>query len=867
MNSVPLFSCMAVGSTVPVLAQPIERIRLRDFGTARLIERGGEIEEEPQRVFEDKIFVAVGKYVKENILNLKWVLQNSGGQKICFLHVHQPAQMIPMMGGKFPVNKLEEQEVRAYQELERQNMHKILNGYIFVCARVGVRAEKLDIEMDNIEKGIVELVAQHEIRKLVMGAAADKHYSKKMTEPKSKKATFVRQQAHFSCHIWFVCKGNLIYTREGTSDGTEIDGTSPSLVASPITGTGQSGHLRPRSVAQGQGNCIRFASPVQDFPSPRYVNFESRGRNDTLLSSPVGTRGIPMPQIRLGAEGSADECEGISRRSPSQSSAHSTWFSCEVFGTSDSISVMRDGGSEDGSVLSSVHEYKEELHSTSPPNMLQEKGRLNDELYDQLEQAVVEAENSKREAFAELVRRRNFEKDSVDAIRKAKASESLYRKEMKLRKEMEEMLAREKQEVEKIKNLQSEIMEDLQMVQDQKSVLDSRIAESNRMIEELEEKIVSGMELLKTLNEQQDVLLIDCDNAINESEEVRKRREEEASSSHRLRYFSEFSILEIKEATYNFDPLKKIGEGGYGSVYRGLLRNTQVAIKILHSHSLQGHAEFQQEVDVLSMVRHPNLVTLIGACPEACSLIYEYLPNGSLEDRLACLDGTLPLSWQTRTRIATEICSALIFLHSNNPHSIVHGDLKPANILLDANLVSKLGDFGICRMLRDINSSNTTTLCHRTDPKGTFVYMDPEFSATGELTLKSDVYSFGVILLRLLTGRPPLGIVKEVQYALEKGNLNALLDTTAGNWPSEQAKELAHLGLRCCEMNRRNRPDLESEVWRVLEPMASCEPHHHLGGAQESIVGFYPNSSVPILKKSRGIHTLWQMASRMKQRH
>ncbi|KAF8412250.1 hypothetical protein HHK36_000210 [Tetracentron sinense] len=754
----------------------------RDFGTARLMERGGEIEEEPQRVFEDKIFVAVGKNVKESILNLKWVLQNSGGQKICFLHVHQPAQMIPM-------------RTEFTQPVE---------------LGAPVQAEKLDIEMDNIEKGIVELIAQHEIRKLVMGAAADKHYSKKMTEPKSKKAIFVQQQAHFSCPIWFVCKGNLIYMREGTSDGTEIEGTSPSLVASPITGTGQSGHLRPRSVAQGQGNCVRFASPVQDFPSPRYVNFESRGRNDTLLSSPVGTRGIPMPQIRLGAEGSADECEGISRRSPSQGSAHSTWFSSEVFGTSDSISVVRDGGSEDGSVLPSVHEYKEDLHSTSPPNML-EKGRLNDELYDQLEQAMVEAENSKREAFAESVRRRNSEKDSIDAIRKAKASESLYRKEMKLRKEMEEMLAREKQEVEKKKNLQSEVMEDLQMVQDQKSVLDSRIAESNRMIEELEEKIVSGMELLKTLNEQQDVLLIDCDNAVNESEDVRESGEEEASSSHRLRYFSEFSILEIKEATCNFDPLKKIGEGGYGSVYRGLLRNTQVAIKILHSHSLQGHAEFQQEVDVLSMVRHPNLVTLIGACPEVCSLIYEYLPNGSLEDRLACLDGTLPLSWQTRTRIATEICSALIFLHSNNPHSIVHGDLKPANILLDANLVSKLGDFGICRMLRDINSSNTTTLCHRTDPKGTFVYMDPEFSATGELTLKSDVYSFGVILLRLLTGRPPLGIVKEVQYALEKGNLNALLDATAGNWPSEQAKELAHLGLRCCEMNRRNRPDLESE--------------------------------------------------------
>ncbi|EEF50536.1 receptor protein kinase, putative [Ricinus communis] len=223
-------------------------------------------------------------------------------------------------------------------------------------------------------------------------------------------------------------------------------------------------------------------------------------------------------------------------------------------------------------------------------------------------------------------------------------------------------------------------------------------------------------------------------------------------------------------------------------------------------------------------MRHPNLVTLIGACPETWTLIYEYLPNGSLEDRLSCRGNSPPLSWQTRIRIATELCSVLIFLHSSKPHSIVHGDLKPANILLDSNFVSKLSDFGICRLLSQTeDSSNNTTICCRTDPKGTFAYMDPEFLASGELTPKSDVYSFGIILLRLLTGRPALGITKEVQYALDKGNLKILLDPLAGDWPFVQAEQLAHLALRCSEMNRKSRPDLVSEVWRVLEPMkASC---------------------------------------------
>lgn len=216
-------------------------------------------------------------------------------------------------------------------------------------------------------------------------------------------------------------------------------------------------------------------------------------------------------------------------------------------------------------------------------------------------------------------------------------------------------------------------------------------------------------------------------------------------------------------------------------------------------------------------MRHPNLVTLIGACSETCALVYEYLPNGSLEDRLACMNNSVPLTWQARTRILAEICSALIFLHSNNPHPVVHGDLKPANILLDANLVSKISDFGICRLL--IQSNTSTTLYRNTNPKGTFAYLDPEFLSTGELTPQSDVYSFGIIILRLLTGKPPIGITRDVREAMDKENLHEIVDKSAGNWPFVQANQLAHLGLRCSEISRKSRPNLVMEVWTVVEPL------------------------------------------------
>ncbi|XP_057533566.1 U-box domain-containing protein 33-like [Amaranthus tricolor] len=107
---------------------------------------------------------------------------------------------------------------------------------------------------------------------------------------------------------------------------------------------------------------------------------------------------------------------------------------------------------------------------------------------------------------------------------------------------------------------------------------------------------------------------------------------------------------------------------------------------------------------------------------------------------------------------------------------------------------------------------------------GTHAYIDPDFLATGELIPKSDIYSFGILLLCLLTGKSALGISKEVKYAVDNGDLNALLDPSAGNWPFVQAEQLAQLALRCCDMNQRNRPDLESDIWRVLVPMkASCQ--------------------------------------------
>ncbi|GFQ04743.1 U-box domain-containing protein 34 [Phtheirospermum japonicum] len=298
-----------------------------------------------------------------------------------------------------------------------------------------------------------------------------------------------------------------------------------------------------------------------------------------------------------------------------------------------------------------------------------------------------------------------------------------------------------------------------------------------------------------------------------ESEEKQKAISALARSEIRYR---RYTTHEIEIATDYFLAANKIGEGGYGPVFKATLDHTPVAIKVLRPDISQGEKQFQNEVEVLSLMRHPHMVVLLGACPEYGSLVYEYMENGSLEDRLYRKDGTPPLPWAARFRIAAEIATALNFLHRTRPEPLVHRDLKPANILLDKNYVSKISDVGLCRLVPPSMADNITQY-HMTAAAGTFCYIDPEYQQTGMLGTKSDVYSFGVMLLQILTGKPPMGLSHHVETAIETGRFTEVLDQTVKDWPVEDALSLAKLALQCCELRRRDRPDLDSVILTELE--------------------------------------------------
>ncbi|KAH9723430.1 putative leucine-rich repeat receptor-like serine/threonine-protein kinase [Citrus sinensis] len=285
-----------------------------------------------------------------------------------------------------------------------------------------------------------------------------------------------------------------------------------------------------------------------------------------------------------------------------------------------------------------------------------------------------------------------------------------------------------------------------------------------------------------------------------------------------------FTLKQIKAATNNFAPDNKIGEGGFGPVYKGLLADgTAIAVKQLSSKSKQGNREFINEIGMISALQHPNLVKLYGCCMEGnqLSLIYEYLENNSLARAMfGPEEHRLKLDWPTRRRICLGIARGLAYLHGESRIKIVHRDIKATNVLLDKDLNPKISDFGLAKLDEEDNTHISTRVA------GTIGYMAPEYATRGHLTEKADVYSFGIVALEIVSGRSNVfSRTKEdkiylLDWALvlkEQGNLMELVDTDLGsNFDKEQVMVMINVALLCANASPTNRPSMSS-VLSMLE--------------------------------------------------
>ncbi|MED6219115.1 Interface between microtubules and kinetochore protein [Stylosanthes scabra] len=302
-----------------------------------------------------------------------------------------------------------------------------------------------------------------------------------------------------------------------------------------------------------------------------------------------------------------------------------------------------------------------------------------------------------------------------------------------------------------------------------------------------------------------------------------------------------FSFIELRTATRNFRPDSVVGEGGFGSVFKGwideqTLEPTKpgtglvIAVKRLNQESTQGHIEWLTEINYLGQLDHPNLVKLIGHSLEDDHriLVYEFLTKGSLDNHLFRRASYVrPLSWDVRMNIALDAAKGLAFLHSEEV-DVIYRDFKTSNILLDSNYHAKLSDFGLAKDGPEGDKSHVSTRI-----MGTFGYAAPEYIATGHLTKKSDVYSFGVVLLEIMSGKRaldknrPTGEHNLVDWAkpllVSKRKISQVMDSRLdGQYPSREAMKVAALAIKCLSAEQKFRPTMD-EVVRSLEQLKDSE--------------------------------------------
>ncbi|KAL7083374.1 hypothetical protein ACP275_14G157900 [Erythranthe tilingii] len=278
-----------------------------------------------------------------------------------------------------------------------------------------------------------------------------------------------------------------------------------------------------------------------------------------------------------------------------------------------------------------------------------------------------------------------------------------------------------------------------------------------------------------------------------------------------------FKLEQLQIATNFFSDINQLGHGGFGPVYKGLMPNgEQVAVKKLSLNSRQGLKEFTNEVKLLLRVQHKNLVMLLGCCVEGPEkmLVYEYLPNRSLDYFLFDKNKSPLVDWSKRFRIVKGVARGLVYLHEEAPERIIHRDIKSSNILLDDALNPKISDFGLARLFPGEETHLNTFKI-----SGTHGYMAPEYAIHGYLSVKSDVFSFGVLLLEIVSGRKNhdkfLGSEKAdlLNYAwnlFQAGKSEELVDESLDKYNPEEAILCVQLGLLCCQASVSSRPDMNT---------------------------------------------------------
>ncbi|KAG4999108.1 hypothetical protein JHK82_020287 [Glycine max] len=695
----------------------------------------------------------------------KWAVDNllPKDQALLLVHVRQKASSIPTPTGNLVSLDGNDDVTRAYMQQMDNESKELFASFRVFCNRKSIQCKEILLEDMDISKGLIEGISKYSVELLVLGAASRSGLVRRFRISDIPSA--VSKGAPPFCTVYIIAKGKISSVKTATAPLTAKPSTRNNTMQ-PL----QSFQTPERMDTQITRNPI---PPRSSTEKPSYIVRQLPSNEDEIIS-PFTRPGrgncryestIPDSDISFVSSGRPS----VDRLFPSMYDDMDSGMNTRLSTGSD-FDVRSFGSSFSGakSIDHGDYSFSSQDSGTS----------MSSSMFSASEE--VEAE----------VRRLKLELKQTMEMYSSVCKEATTAKQKAL-------------ELQRWK------------VEEQRKLEDTRLAEGTALAMAEREK-VKCMAAMKSAETSRKIAELEAQKRISVESEHKKKNVDILSHSP-VRY-RKYTIEEIEEATKFFSNSLKIGEGGYGPVYRSELDHTPVAIKVLKPDAAQGRSQFQQEVEVLSCIRHPNMVLLLGACPEFGCLVYEYMANGSLDDCLFRRGNKPALPWQLRFRIAAEIATGLLFLHQTKPEPLVHRDLKPGNILLDRNYVSKISDVGLARLVPP-KVADTVTQYRMTSTAGTFCYIDPEYQQTGMLGIKSDVYSLGIMLLQMITAKPPMGLTHHVGRSIENGTFADMLDPAVEDWPVEHALHFAKLSLACAEMRRKDRPDLGKVVLPELNKL------------------------------------------------
>ncbi|GLU18203.1 hypothetical protein SLE2022_345160 [Rubroshorea leprosula] len=683
----------------------------------------------------EKVYVALGDDPDDGCKVLDWTLKKWNSRPISIVILYVPYNtskddLVRTPFGKVPASTVSEEKVEIIRKFEQGKIDRLLSTYIAFCCKVKVKTEILKYE-EPIHKLLVDSISRFRITKLVLGISFMKCSSWKLKSAING-SFYVHQHKPEFCELFIICGGKQVYEEGCLEDDQGI----------PVT------KLKDNLFLRSFSRMFSDNSRSKSGHRPSTSSVDSQNEWESYIQE-IESYFQHLSSLNL------DE-EKLEERS-------------EIVETSP---IREDVSGNPALNMHNLAERQEYLRS-----------RINE--------AEETIQMKKKEA-----------KENADRRSKAEWAAFLCTNRAA------DLEARTKEEI----GNQSEIQKSLDLEKEQLYELRKDVEESKsrlRSLTELESELSSKLQALALARAQGEARLEKAVRTrmetIGDIEELRRQRDvfqrriefcrekdaiETVSKMNKARcVYREYTAEDVRVATDDFSERQRLKCGGdWTSVYRGRINRSPVGVKMFGSVRGFSDEDFQALVRLLMEIRHPHVVPVMGSCAELKCIIFEYMQNRSLREILSTGRGNVRkinrgLRWHDRFRIAYEIGLGLSFVHSAQPTPIVHGNLTPASILLDRNLVAKITGFGL-----------TENDDYKHD-------------------VRSDVGAFGVLLLQLLTGRNWPGLVEDAM-TMDHAALVRVLDETAGKWPPDLAGELARIAIRCASVNRE--PNSELQIANVM---------------------------------------------------